>query len=276
MYVCSLPSGPVNARPAISTRMPALVHVVHVALELVVRNETDDLAAYFDAVADDVRRVLHPHGVQRRARHVEAPFVEVLERHRCGDDAKRNREVDRTHLTCEEAPDVDAVLPGADDLEVDVGIVERGEERKALYVIPMEVRQENVVELPTVFDQVQTQRPQTGAGIEDQALFTMSDLERGGIATVTGRLRTGARYRATGSPEANRDSVSSSVGMQGRRRRLGRGMQRLPTPEVGGCKGWVGPLQSAYQLGEIARISASLPSALRRLLHLGPSVVGHA
>ena len=103
------------------------------------------------------------------------------------------------------------------DLDLETGDEGGGEEGEALDVVPMEVRQEDVVEFATVLHQVQPERSQSGTGIEDQALLAVSALERRRITAVTDGLGAGARNGATRSPTACADN-GGSCGLRGRRR----------------------------------------------------------
>lgn len=85
------------------------IDVVHVSVELVVRDEADHMAVDPYAIPDHEGRVADAHYVQREVAQLVASLVEMLELHGRGDDAEWDGEIDRAHLSGEQILDVDVL-----------------------------------------------------------------------------------------------------------------------------------------------------------------------
>jgi hypothetical protein len=82
-------------------------------------------------------------------------------------------------------------------VDVDLGVEERGEEREPENVVHMEMGEEHVDTIQPV--RVLSQAPDPGAGVEEQQPAAAGgDLDRRGVASVSGRLRPGAGDGAAG------------------------------------------------------------------------------
>src|SRR3954447_1263051 len=88
--------------------------------------------------------------------------------------------------------------------------VERSEKRNALDVVPMKMRKENVrMDGPVLvfLDQLLSQVSEPGAAVEDVNLPVDTDLNAGGIASVSQILQLGSGSGSSDAPEFHQHSV---------------------------------------------------------------------
>ena len=83
-------------------------------------------------------------------------------------------------------------------------VVERAEERDALDVVPVKVRNENVGANGFAFGfalELLSEAAQSGAAIEDVEVFARENFDAGGVATVTQIVGLGSRRGSAYAPE---------------------------------------------------------------------------
>lgn len=112
----------------------------------------------------------------------------------------------------------------ADDPDRVLGIVQGHEEREALDVIPVEVRQKDMNGVRASLDQVHAQRTNPRAGVEDDALVCTRHLETRRIPTVPDRVGARRGDRPSGPPAADGDIRGRGI-FRSRRPGVGCGVQ---------------------------------------------------
>src|SRR5204862_163752 len=114
-----------------------------------------------------------------------------------------HRKIFRLHLDFENLPQIGDCLVLAERQQRDFlfGIISRGKERKALYVVPVKVRERDTDLLLLVADgaKVSAQISQSRAGVNDGDLVRIGDLQARGVAAEL--LKTGIAD-GDGSPRA--------------------------------------------------------------------------
>src|SRR5262249_17843613 len=92
--------------------------------------------------------------------------------------------------------------PRPPDLDRHALVPERREETKALEMVEVEMSQEEVYVPRLPSDEVETERPDPGAGIEHQSLaVSRRHLDARGIAAVLDSVRAGRRKRPPATPD---------------------------------------------------------------------------
>src|SRR4029453_5245520 len=121
-----------------------------------------------------------------------------------GQRLQGTREVGEFLLAREGLPDPAADLTRAVDVPLVARHEERGEERKALDVVPVRVRDQQVPADPAARDEMLAELMCPAAAIEnDQRVVGTTDLDAGGVASVANGGRPGLGKGAARAPEAN-------------------------------------------------------------------------
>ena len=153
-----------------------------------------------DADAGMIRALrAHEHGADG-----EVEVLEFLDFDVARQLVKRHGKVGAFHLAGERGDETLARAFAAENPQAAAGIVNRPEERQALDVIPMRVREEQRQVQRLFFEFLEqrlSQRPQTGAGIEDDNVIAVADFDAGGVAAIALGRRPGRGDGAAYTPE---------------------------------------------------------------------------
>jgi hypothetical protein len=190
--------------------MPRGPHVVAPSRsELVVRHvhQTRPAALGREAVGERGPRVAEPHGLDPEPVHGECPRLHMRHRQRGIQLVERDREHDRIHLLAQDSFQIHLALPGAPNAHGAPGVEQWREERQALNVIPVGVREEEVHldRVPKPLDQGAPQRANAGARVENDQSPRARGVglhgDAGRVAPVARRPGSRRGNRATSAPD---------------------------------------------------------------------------
>src|SRR5437762_14036835 len=104
----------------------------------------NDFVVRLDAEAQTALRMIQPHGLHDALVKGDAIFLDIVKVAMCGHLAHIDREIGIGHLLLNRALQSASAAGGVKEEIVVWVAVQRAEKRDALYVIPMEVGEENV------------------------------------------------------------------------------------------------------------------------------------
>ncbi len=173
---------------------------VELSAVLHVRREHHGPPARLDSVDEHAVRVVHGEGLDLEGAHVEGGRgLHVAEGQLCLEGVEAYREGGRTHLGVEGLAESLPIQPCAHQVDPAGGDVEWREERHALDVVPVDVREEHR-RLCRPAERA-TQRRQSGAAIEHEPMPLVQQLYAAGVATDPRDLGSADGHASSHSPE---------------------------------------------------------------------------